>query len=434
MKVYFPNLNGLRHIGCLVVLFGHVEMMKWVYDMDSYYTVGMRRSSHLMIVCFFVLSGFLITYLLIAENEKYKTISIKSFYVRRILRIWPLYFFFIFLGLFVWPNIPFFHVPGQGTFNDVNFWHLAFFYLIVLPNIAVKIFVPNPVPLVGPTWSIGVEEQFYFMWPIIMKYSKNALAAIITVIVVYNIALFILMLMAHGENMQSAIQMIQDIWAALTSFRFDSPQSTLKTIQNIWIDSARSADSPRSVIQIVYDVWDNFVVSTMAFGGLMAWFIYYKKTAILRFFHHPIVDIGTYVLIFFLTFKSIRFPFFQQQVYGFLFAVMILNMASNPKSFVKMENKYFNYMGKISYSFYIFHILGIYIIFKLFHTYLAQLPHQVVTVVAFLLAGLVITLISSVTYKYVEEPILKKKFRFSKIKSGDMAKEKMKKEKKKQRS
>ena len=54
---------------------------------------------------FFVLSGFLITYLLLAEQDIYGSISVKKFYSRRILRIWPLYYLIVTLGLFVLPSL-----------------------------------------------------------------------------------------------------------------------------------------------------------------------------------------------------------------------------------------------------------------------------------------------------------------------------------------
>ena len=382
MKVYLPNLNGLRFLACMVVVVTHTEMIKWVYGFENYYTEGLKRFGHLAVISFFVLSGYLITYLLMVEKEKKKTVSIRNFYMRRILRIWPLYFFTIILGLFVWPQIPFFDVPGQPSIHSVNYWSMILVYLFILPNVAVKIFVPSPVPLLSPSWSIGVEEQFYFMWPWIVKFSKNMLTALFGVIVAYNIILFSLAYLSKGL-----------------------PET--------------------APLKITLNVWENFTISTMSIGGLLAWVKFYKKERLLKILFHPIVDRGTYFLFFALVFKGVRFPVFHPEIYAFLFAVMILNLSSNPKSFVNMENRFFNYMGKISYGFYMFHILSIFVVFKLMKPIFEEMPHQIVSLIVITISAVFVTIISSLTYHYLEEPLLKMKSKFSSIVTGDMAKKKV---------
>ncbi|MCO5249614.1 MAG: acyltransferase [Chitinophagales bacterium] len=384
MKVYLPNLNGLRFLACMVVVVTHTEMIKWVYGMENYYTEGLKRLGHLAVISFFVLSGFLITYLLMVEKDKKKTVSIKNFYMRRILRIWPLYFFTVLLGLFVWPQISFFNVPGQPSIHSVSYWSIILLYLFILPNVAVKAFVPSPVPLLSPSWSIGVEEQFYFMWPWLVKFAKNILFALFGVIIFYNIVLFILSYLSRGM-----------------------PDTT--------------------PLKIASNVWENFTISTMAVGGLMAWVKYHQKEKILKLLFHPIVDIGTYVLFLGLVIKGVRFPIFHPEIYAFLFAIMILNLSSNPNSFVNMENRFFNYMGKISYGFYMFHILSIFVVFKLMKPLFDGLPHQVVSLIVIAISAIFVTVISSLTFHYLEEPLLKLKSKFSTIITGDMAKSKSKK-------
>jgi peptidoglycan/LPS O-acetylase OafA/YrhL len=318
---------------------------------------------------------------LMVEKKKQGDISIKNFYMRRILRIWPLYFFTIVLGLFVWPHIDFFQVPGQAALSDVNFWSMAALYLLILPNIAVKIFQPSPVPLLGPSWSIGVEEQFYLMWPWLVKKSKNILFTLWGVILIYNAVLMGL-------------------------FLFTKYQPSNKSIQ------------------ITLSVWENFCISTMAIGGLLAWVKYNKKERFLNLLFHPLVDKGSYVLFFGLVVLGVRFPLFHSEIYAFLFAVMILNLSSNPNSFVSMENKFFNYMGKISYGIYMFHILSIFVIFKLFKGQFEGWPHQLVSVFVIVFSTGFVTIISTLTFHYFEEPLLKMKSKFSTIISGDMAKSK----------
>ena len=91
-KIYFPNLNGLRFIAAFLVIIHHVEQIKSISKIENFWGaipfIGIIGK--LGVILFFVLSGFLITYLLLAEENTFKKISIKKFYMRRILRIWPI--------------------------------------------------------------------------------------------------------------------------------------------------------------------------------------------------------------------------------------------------------------------------------------------------------------------------------------------------------
>jgi peptidoglycan/LPS O-acetylase OafA/YrhL len=133
-----------------------------------------------------VLSGFLITYLLLAEEHTFKTISIKKFYMRRILRIWPLYFLIIVLAFLVLPNISLFTLPGYG--KDMVYHNLIFkliFYALFFPNLAHSL---GLVPYVSHTWSIGTEEQFYLVWPVILKsFKKHRMFLMLFIILFYLI-------------------------------------------------------------------------------------------------------------------------------------------------------------------------------------------------------------------------------------------------------
>ena len=171
-KIYFPGLNGLRFYAALAVIITHIELMKGklgfsnIWNEPIIHQLGVKGVSF-----FFVLSGFLITYLLLIERQNKNRIFLKDFYLRRILRIWPLYFFILILGFFVFPYFSFFDIPYfTDHFKEDYFWNLVF-YVLIFPNLAFSIF--NAVPLIGQSWSIGVEEQFYILWPIILKLKKT---------------------------------------------------------------------------------------------------------------------------------------------------------------------------------------------------------------------------------------------------------------------
>tara|TARA_R110001583_G_scaffold154316_1_gene305997 strand:- start:27564 stop:28580 length:1017 start_codon:yes stop_codon:yes gene_type:complete len=102
---------------------------------------------------FFVLSGFLITHLLISEQKKYGTISLYNFYLRRSLRIFPLYFFVILL-------VAFFQYTGENVTNIKSIIFSAFYSYNFIPKAWYS-------PILGHTWSLAVEEHFYLIWPFV---------------------------------------------------------------------------------------------------------------------------------------------------------------------------------------------------------------------------------------------------------------------------
>lgn len=206
-KLYFPNLNGLRFIAAFIVIIGHQEQIKEMFGFDTYYFLKNSESGKLGVVLFFVLSGFLITYLLLTEEKITSTIAIKNFYKRRILRIWPLYFLLVFLSFFILPHISFFDwSPNQEVYSLRN----LLFYLLVLPNVVWGL--GFYVPYISQAWSIGVEEQFYFIWPFLMKYFKNKIFLLISVIAIYLMIKFLLLPLLLHFHYNGYLVVINNIW------------------------------------------------------------------------------------------------------------------------------------------------------------------------------------------------------------------------------
>jgi peptidoglycan/LPS O-acetylase OafA/YrhL len=101
-NVYFPSLNGLRFIAAFMVFLLHFAKQNWGENFDYNPEDNFIYKSVLGdvgVTLFFVLSGFLITYLLLTEQARTSTINIGKFYLRRILRIWPLYFLMILITI-----------------------------------------------------------------------------------------------------------------------------------------------------------------------------------------------------------------------------------------------------------------------------------------------------------------------------------------------
>ena len=116
-------------------------------------------------VClFFFLSAFLITRLLLIEREATGTVEVKSFYARRCLRIWPLYFFFLGLVVLLSQMFPVLHVSLPRLLTAVFFVSNWAAVLHGWAGTAIQ-----------PLWSVSVEEQFYLVWPVFARYGRRAI-------------------------------------------------------------------------------------------------------------------------------------------------------------------------------------------------------------------------------------------------------------------
>lgn len=136
-KMHLRGLDGLRGIAALMVVLGHVELIKKVYNFHNVYDGGgpffLYLGSH-AVTFFFVLSGFLITFLLIKEKEKVGTISVKKFYLRRILRIWPVYYLLFILGFIVLPQIDFSTLLISSSIDSEVYTKSFICNILLFPN------------------------------------------------------------------------------------------------------------------------------------------------------------------------------------------------------------------------------------------------------------------------------------------------------------
>jgi peptidoglycan/LPS O-acetylase OafA/YrhL len=183
---YFKNLDGLRFLAALCVILGHCQAVLNNNYHRVHYNPYVAKLGTLGVDFFFVLSGFLISYLLMVEIETTQTVSIRNFYYRRFLRIWPLYFGFgilwIVLGTWQmqyfgkWIGYP--PTVQSGGQLAENLLFLGSFSI----NFQTLLRWGNPFQ-VGHFWSLCVEEQFYLIWsPVFKRFKKQLLPAILVFI------------------------------------------------------------------------------------------------------------------------------------------------------------------------------------------------------------------------------------------------------------
>ena len=172
---YEPALDGLRFFAFFLVFLHHAPWTPLVsppFPDPWFFLVRLRQCGWMGVDLFLCLSSYLITRLLWMEWRKKGKISVPRFYLRRILRIWPLYFLACFLGFYLLPRLkldaPAWGSPEYGAFlHSYLLPHLAFF-----ANIAIALHgVVTSFSLV-PLWTISLEEQFYLLCPLLLALAR----------------------------------------------------------------------------------------------------------------------------------------------------------------------------------------------------------------------------------------------------------------------
>lgn len=170
---HLPALDGLRAVAVLTVMVYHF----------GYETVP----GDLGVTLFFVLSGFLITWLLLGERDANGGISLRAFYTRRILRIFPAYYVFIAVSFAIgrWRGNSWPHGLGSAALvYGVNYFNALHHH---------------PTTSIAHAWSLAVEEQFYLLWPLMFmllaragrRVMRRALLMLILMVVVWRSYLFL---------------------------------------------------------------------------------------------------------------------------------------------------------------------------------------------------------------------------------------------------
>lgn len=167
-RVFFENLDALRFFCFLSVFFFHSFHTEFdhIRSSSTYHLIKSEifGNGNIGVNFFFVLSGFLITYLLIEEKKLLGQINLKKFWIRRILRIWPLFYACVLFGFFGFPLIK--EAFGEMSTETAS----IIYYLTFLNNFD---FISNGVPdasILSVLWSIAIEEQFYLVWPILLYF------------------------------------------------------------------------------------------------------------------------------------------------------------------------------------------------------------------------------------------------------------------------
>ncbi len=192
-----PHLEAFRGIMALLVVVSHVEVIRFYFGISqNYLQPFVCHLGRVAVTGFFVLSGYLIT-LSILKSLQTSTWKMSHFYIRRTLRILPLYYFIVCMALFVLPHISAlaFKIPHyvmEGRLHERTYWY----YLLLLPQLTnIESLV---VPFAEPTWSIGVEELFYLIAPLSSVFFRNKIEKALLIFVIgYVLLKLILLYVVH---------------------------------------------------------------------------------------------------------------------------------------------------------------------------------------------------------------------------------------------
>jgi peptidoglycan/LPS O-acetylase OafA/YrhL len=367
-KVFFPNLDGLRFIAFFVVFMAHsfyteIEAIK----SDKVY-VSVKDTAHLGIFgvnFFFVLSGFLITYLLLNEEFVRGKIDVPSFYMRRILRIWPLYFAVVFVGFVVFPQI-------RGLMGEPYKETGKVLYFLLFINNFDKV----PVSAVlGVLWSIAIEEQFYLFWPLLFRFLPQKFRRYIFPLIVVTSFIFRLL----NINNQEVIYF--HTLSCITDMAIGGWGAYLVNYRPGW--KIRLQFLPKKVIVFVYIL------------GL---------TLLFARGHWKVNDILNAS---------------ERLIYSAFFLFVILEQNFAKHSFYKMSNfKSITKLGLYTYGLYVLHVIGIQITNNIFRKLSLNNSLWKVLILETSVSLLISIGIAFVSYHLYEKHFLRLKLKFSHVTQG----------------
>jgi len=347
---YRPELDVLRFFAFFGVFLFHAYGKHTVHNAAPWIAQANRLNcaGAFGVDLFFVLSAYLITELLLTEKRRLGRLNIKAFYLRRILRIWPLYFFALALAL-----IPFFN-PDHAF--DRRY---AIAFVLLAGNWSVVAWGWPGSSIVGPLWSVSVEEQFYLTWPLLVrKTATRNLAYVAIAMLVLATGTRAVLVAIHADPVS--------VWCSTLS-RLDP------IALGILVALVLHGHIPR------FRLWSRL---GMLFAGIL------PVVFIADFWHLPWPGKLTWVPYL------IGFPVVA--ISCTLILLAILGITVRPPAILV-------HLGKISYGLYVYHLLGM---------HLAKLVLQGHLAIRQVLALLVTILLASASYAFLEKPFLKLKKRF----------------------
>jgi peptidoglycan/LPS O-acetylase OafA/YrhL len=354
-KVYLKGINGLRAIAALSVVISHTLMPEFGdFGLKTLFRVPLAGFG---VTLFFVISGFLITYLLLIEKN-IGVVDVRKFYIRRILRIWPIYYLIILLTI-----LATFYFKSE--LNEIATTNLLW-YIFFTANI--PFILSNGIPLLVHFWSIGVEEQFYLLWPWVFKLKIKSIQKLIIFLIIILIAV------------------------KIAAWVFLGNQSILY----------RSISVTR--------------IHCMLIGSLGAIYYFNDSIYFIKIFINKWTEIFAWLSLL-LTSIGLHLPApISHEFFALISLILVISQIKSLNPIINLENSIMNFLGKISYGMYVYHVLIIFSVAELSR----HIPvHPLLKYPATYASVLFLTIvISTISYEYFESFFLKLKIKYSVILSS----------------
>jgi len=171
---FFGSLDGLRALSIIGVIWFHSWWSTPYYPTLA--SLPVLRQGEWGVHIFFAISGFLITTLLLREQNRSGTISVRDFYIRRSLRIWPLYYATVVIYVVIMLTFQ------RGSTRAHTFFHYLPGFLTYTYTWCIT---PNwPTGPFNLAWTLATEEQFYAFWPLVLRFFRGIWSSVIMIAVI----------------------------------------------------------------------------------------------------------------------------------------------------------------------------------------------------------------------------------------------------------
>lgn len=357
-KRYFHTFDALRFFAFLKVFLLHLPIFNFAWFNF------IRSGGGIGVQFFFVLSGFLISYLILEEKSSTNNFNLKNFFARRILRTWPLYFIMVGFAYSTPFVLDYFHIlySDQGYEPD---WRYSVFFLENYKSI-IENNHPNVSPLVV-MWSLCIEEHFYLVWGLLLFFLPvKAFPKLVFASVAVS-------LIARKIFFSYGLRDI-DLLTNLDLFAIGGLLAYLLITRNQWVETKTKSLAHWKKVLLIFIVATTVVLESFLFNNYIGRII-------------------------------------QPTVFGILFTLLLAIFIPENSDFKIGGRHPLSRWGKLSYGLYLFHTIIINLLLKIFSS--ASLPlDNVFNAMIFILIAFVSSLLcSQLSFILIERPFLKiKKF------------------------
>lgn len=359
-KTYFPQLDSIRGLSFIAIFLFHATQLPQNPFLFADLIRYLFNNLPLAIDVFFVLSSFLLTWLGLSEYKKRGNFSFKNYFRRRALRIWPLYFFILFLGFIVIPAIAaYFNVKVSLP----DYW----FYVFFIANF----YTPGHVFFLKILWTISVEEQFYLFWGLSLKFFYKKLKSVLLLLVFVSVSFSVIAILMSASSYFNTLTYLFDFacgaGAAWMVFKSDKAINWLKTLTSL-----------RKKLFYFYII-PHFI------------FFYFLDHITEGKINEFVGLLSRYVFVIYMAL------FIGRQV------------ARNSQSTFLAQNRFLIFTGRISYGLYCYH--GMTITLTNFLLLKFHILNEVMIVIYFVINYAIAT----ISYFYLETPFLKLKDKWRRV-------------------